>query len=209
MSEQSCGGTDPPAKPSSLLSNQYALLWDLADEMAREDGSDPVRCWTRIMDAYWLGEIPDLFNIVGWQDEPMEFPSRGMAMGTLHGTSLIDPQMLRGWRPEDYRDEVRRLVERNPSYGLAIRRADFERWRRRVLANPKRDNESALTVAIKKRLSAGEEPGVTMQWNQFCDAVRDAADGWVDRKRRKLKRGYSDKTIKRIVNQVRMDRQDK
>jgi hypothetical protein len=75
--------------------------------------------------------------------------------------------------------------------------------------NPERDNERALAAAIKKRLSAGEEPGVTVQWNQFCDAIRDAADGWADPKKTKLKRGYGDKTIKRIVAQVRMDKQDK
>ncbi len=68
--------------------------------------------------------------------------------------------------------------------------------------NPE-DNESALSAAIKKRLSAGEEPGVTEQWIHFCDAVRDAANGWVNRKERKLKRGYGDKTIKETAKRGR------
>jgi hypothetical protein len=189
MSKQSDGGTDAPAEPSSLLSNQYALLWDLADEMAKKDGTDPVRCWSQIMDAYWSGELPDLFCFIDNEavsrlpDEPMEFPSRDLAMGYLHGT-LVDPQTLRGWRPEDYRTNVRSWVERNPRFGLAIRRADFERWRVRYerSTSPARfeptvsRSSAAAPAVLKKPGRRGPEPGRVDRYGKVDRALFKAID---------------------------------
>ena len=58
-----------------------------------------------------------------------------------------------------------------------------------------------LETAIAKQLSAGKLPGTggTESWDPFCDSVRDDCDGWKDRRKRKPKRGYGDRTIKRLV----------
>jgi hypothetical protein len=74
-----------------------------------------------------------------------------------------------------------------------------------------RTRRTALETAIKTRPEASEQPGVTVQWRQFCDDVRDDADGWADRKQGKVKWGYSAKTINRIVKEQRQrpDKQDK
>ena len=52
-----------------------------------------------------------------------------------------------------------------------------------------------LVVAVKNRLNAGHRPGAggNEQWERFCDEVRK------DCGKEKADRGYSDKTIKRIV----------
>jgi hypothetical protein len=42
-------------------------------------------------------------------------------------------------------------------------------------------------------------PAKTATWDIFCERVRDLADGWVDKKNGKLKRGFDEKTIKRDV----------
>jgi hypothetical protein len=73
----------------------------------------------------------------------------------------------------------------------------------------RQSNQGALDAAIRKRLDEGEQPGLTVPWEQFCDAVLDDTNGWVDRKQRRAKRSYGDKTIKRIVKEQRRDKQDK
>jgi hypothetical protein len=47
-----------------------------------------------------------------------------------------------------------------------------------------------------------EQPGRTIQWNRFCDKVRDNCDGWKDCKNRVSKRGFGDRTIKRFVKSL-------
>jgi hypothetical protein len=42
----------------------------------------------------------------------------------------------------------------------------------------------------------------TTTWQTFCDNVRERCDGWADRKLRKLKPGYSDKTIERLAKRI-------
>jgi hypothetical protein len=58
-----------------------------------------------------------------------------------------------------------------------------------------------LETAIAKQLRTGELPGTggTVSWDRFCDSVREDCDGWKDRRKRKPKRGYGDRTIKRLV----------
>jgi hypothetical protein len=78
--------------------------------------------------------------------------------------------------------------------------AVFDGGRRRSSA-PKK--VTPLADAISKRLAANEQPGSTIQWHPFCDLVRKDCDGWADSKRKIPKRGFSDKSIQRIVRQQR------
>jgi hypothetical protein len=59
-----------------------------------------------------------------------------------------------------------------------------------------------LAEAIMHLMKA-HQPGRNMPWDVFCDTVRDNCDGWTDRKNRKPKRGFGDKTIKRFVKSLR------
>jgi hypothetical protein len=79
-------------------------------------------------------------------------------------------------------------------------RAVFDEERRR---KPPPKRVTPLEAAISKRLAAGEQPGTTIQWQPFCDSVRDDCDGWTDSKQKISKRRFSDKSIQRIVRQQR------
>src|SRR6516164_7449878 len=61
---------------------------------------------------------------------------------------------------------------------------------------PSPDIRDAATQLMKKE---GIQPGHTVSWDQFCDLVRDRCDAWKDRKSRVPKRGFSNKTINRVV----------
>jgi hypothetical protein len=191
------------------MTTTYALLWDLADGMAKQDHTKAVHCWSQIMNSYWSGELPDLFcfmDIDGWRDEPMQLPSRSMAMMYLHG-AVVEPQMLRDWRPEDYRPEVSAWVSPHPRFGLAIRRADFKRWRIRCEQDSKQEKEAlSLSAAVAARLATMGEPGSEVPWDQFCEGVRDDCKGWTNSKKEKAKRGYGDKTIRREVSKQLEDK---
>jgi len=54
-----------------------------------------------------------------------------------------------------------------------------------------------------------QQPGRTIEWQRFCDQVRDACAGWKDQTNRVPKRGFSDKTIQRYVASMRNDKLDK
>jgi hypothetical protein len=41
--------------------SSYALVWDLAEEMAKQDGKTADPCWLAIMDAFWVGKLSGLF----------------------------------------------------------------------------------------------------------------------------------------------------
>jgi hypothetical protein len=62
--------------------------------------------------------------------------------------------------------------------------------------------------AIAELLESGERPGTTISWAAFCDAVRDNAEGWVDKRNGKSKRGFGNKSIERCLRQ-QMDKTDK
>jgi hypothetical protein len=62
-----------------------------------------------------------------------------------------------------------------------------------------------LAEAIS-HLMKTHQPGRTVPWDAFCDTIRDNCDGWRDRKDRKPKRGFGDKTIKRFVKFLRSGR---
>lgn len=62
-------------------------------------------------------------------------------------------------------------------------------------------SRSTIETAISERLVSGVVPGRTISWKEFCDNVRNACNGW-DAKG-KPTRGFSDKNIQRIVNEIR------
>jgi hypothetical protein len=62
-----------------------------------------------------------------------------------------------------------------------------------------RDNE------IRRRIEAGNYPGASgtnVPWDRFNDEIRDACDGWVDRRKGLKSSGFSDKTIARAVSRL-------
>ena len=56
--------------------------------------------------------------------------------------------------------------------------------------------------AVRACMEGGMMPASTAPWNVFCERVRDLADGWIDKKRGTLKRGFDEKTIKRDVKEI-------
>jgi hypothetical protein len=73
----------------------------------------------------------------------------------------------------------------------------------RVLPASPATEVTTLGAAIASRLARGEQPGSTIQWKQFCASVRDECDGWADPEHQRPKRGFSDKTISRVVKKAR------
>jgi hypothetical protein len=60
---------------------------------------------------------------------------------------------------------------------------------------------------IRQFLLRGDDPGQNISWKEFCDAVRDAAGGWVvDKRDRRARRGFNDKAIGREVCRIRDNR---
>ena len=58
---------------------------------------------------------------------------------------------------------------------------------------------SICTVVVQLLKEDDKQPARTISWKEFCDLVRDRCGGWRDRKHGIKKRGFGDKTIKRIV----------
>jgi hypothetical protein len=56
--------------------------------------------------------------------------------------------------------------------------------------------------AVRSCIDAGMIPASTVTWDAFCEHVRDLADGWVDKKQGTIKRGFSQKQIERIVDEI-------
>jgi hypothetical protein len=203
-----------PEKPKIIPVSEhhdYALLWDLADDLAKQDAKTAEACWLAIMDAFWVGRLPALF-VFGPRKGGVpgrvltELPQRSVLALFLLGPERRFPAALRGWTLADYQKQPKPFGDnagRDVRFGLAIRRADFDRWRRGPSTHSDR---SGLAVAVKKRLDAGAQPGRTVQWTTFCGAVRDDCNGWIDRKQGTAKRGYSDKTIERIAKEVQTDK---
>ena len=57
--------------------------------------------------------------------------------------------------------------------------------------------------AVRQAIDGGMIPPSTTSWPDFCDYIRDVADGWIDRKARKPKRGFGERHIKRDVEGLR------
>jgi hypothetical protein len=57
--------------------------------------------------------------------------------------------------------------------------------------------------AVRQAIDGGMVPPSTTSWPDFCDHIRDVADGWIDRKAGKAKRGFGERHIKRDVKGLR------
>ncbi len=184
--------------------------------MANQDSQPVEGCWLAVMDAFWVGGLPALF-VFGPGGASgrklMRLPSRDVLAGLLLGRmeQVNDESaealsewvaQLRGWTLADYQklpNPFRDWFGRDPRLGLAIGRADFDRWRSRPAF---RYDHTALAVAVAKRLDDGDQPGRTVQWKTFCDAVRDDCAGWTN-----LKKGKEAKITRvsaELVRKLRM-----
>jgi hypothetical protein len=146
-------GRGPPPRIIPVTEHHdYALLWDLSDEMAKQDGKTPEASWRTILDAFWEDELPALFVFTRRRGgapgrELMALPSRDVLAGHLLGKveqvndESADPAELshwiaelHGWTLQDYQrqpEPFSTFVARDPDalFGVAIRCTDFERWR--------------------------------------------------------------------------------
>jgi hypothetical protein len=157
-----------PSPPPNLVPvehhDRYALLWDLADEMAGKDRNLVERCWLRIMDAFWSGELPTLLIFFRPQDifAPgrvlTEFDRNTLAahlLGCLARSEAMtdaDFAALLGWALADYQrqpEPFRSYFTRNPRFGLAVRRDDFERWLAKSSLPPWFEPQSAMPLKSK------------------------------------------------------------
>jgi hypothetical protein len=77
---------------------------------------------------------------------------------------------------------------------------DYRYW----LRQQKQPEElSARDTVISKLLQAGECPPDKLPWKEFCDTVRDTANGWTNNE---PSFGFSDKQIQRAVKILRTNR---
>jgi hypothetical protein len=134
----------PPQTIPVAKHRDYTLLWDLADEMAKQEARSDEACWLELMDALWGGELPALFVFVPRPAgrELMVLPSRNVLAGHLLGR--VNPTegfaKLQGWTLRDYQRDATfgGYVARDPAArsGLAFRHADFEQWAKQRKASP-------------------------------------------------------------------------
>jgi hypothetical protein len=106
-----------------------------------------------------------------------------------------------GQPPTDVHDE-------SETYGtngiIEISKHDLDCW-----LNEQEDSEASDAAtkprdqAISKRLEGGDSPPDNIGWKQFCDQIRDDADGWSDKRNGGYKKGFSPKMIMRVVKQLK------
>ena len=126
----------------SAKHHNYALAWDLAVQMARENGTAAEICFQQILAAFWSGKLCNqLFCFVRpsrsgtpGRDLVALPPRDEIAKGLLGQHRAINAKVLgelSGWTLEDYqKDNLFRdyIGRQHPTFGLAIRRVDFDRW---------------------------------------------------------------------------------
>jgi hypothetical protein len=103
---------------------------------------------------------------------------------------------IRWWTKPPWSSSLRRLY---------VNDADFWSWFDDAVgaSDPKVQKlDPKLLSAIRDQMKK-EQPGRTIQWDGFCDVIRDNCDGWKDHKTRAPKRGFGDRTIKRAVKYLR------
>ena len=127
-----------------------------------------------------------------------------------HTTSLYErlaanPELVKLFQHEKEAREAREAVNevwKKAETGLhsSINRTPVDRTAPKALTNDQ--SESPLVVAIKNR--CGDRPGEAVQWDRFCDGIRDDCHAWVGNpKNRKPGRGYSDRNIKRVYSMLK------
>jgi hypothetical protein len=140
----------------------YALLWELAEELRKQEHRSSEGCWLAIMNAFWDGELPGLYVFVKRRGavpgrELMPLPSRDVLAGHLLGRirQVNDESAgvfelsewiaeLHGWTLEDYQgmpEPFCTFAAHDVTFGFAVPRADFEQWR----AKPLKEKEETLT----------------------------------------------------------------
>ena len=137
--------SQPPPRTIPVAQHRdYTLLWDLADQLAKQAAKSDQACWLLLMDAFWRGELPALFVFVSRRAgrELMVLPSRDVLAGHLLGR--VKPierfAKLQGWRLRGYQCDpiFGGYVARDPDarFGLALQRADFDQWAKQGKASP-------------------------------------------------------------------------
>ena len=126
--------TIPPAKHKN-----YALMWDMADEMARESGKPAEACWLQLIAAFWTGKLSKkLFRFAHPKGGAVGHVLVAWASRDVLAKHLLGHQRninadafgeLAGWTLNDYQKEGEPFC-RNPSFGLAVPRTNFQRWYR-------------------------------------------------------------------------------
>jgi hypothetical protein len=192
-------GNDISAKPSPPLNlipvedhDQYALLWDLADEVAGKDRNSVERCWLRIMDAFWSGDLPALFIF----SDPKDIFAPGRTLIKLDRNTLAthllersdaitdaDFAALRDWTLANYQRQPEPFgsyFASNPRFGLAARRDDFGRWRaQRELpsspARPERQKEAHIPISGDE---AAATKALAAHLRKWPSLKRAAAKAW-------------------------------
>ena len=119
----------------------YELVWDLAGDMAARTSRTAEACWHQIIAAYWIGNLStELFCFT----RPKGSGAPGRALFALPSRDVLAEHLLgheraintsalaelSGWGLNDYQkhEPFRFYVARDPRFGLALRRTDFERW---------------------------------------------------------------------------------
>jgi hypothetical protein len=130
-----------------------------------------------------------------------EFPKRGSWEDILVWDGL--PQRLCIRLPSD---ERKGNLQYPHAYLLLTDAVRLGIWRASELPQAKQQSEThdpLLVAAVENRLEAEHRPGKggNEQWDKFCDEVRKSCG------KKATDRGYSDKTIKRIVDAL--NEQDK
>jgi hypothetical protein len=134
----------PPQTIPVAKHRDYTLLWDLADQMAKQAAKSDEACWLELMDAFWRGELPALFAFVPRLAERklMKLPSRDVL--ARHFLGRVKPierfAKLQGWTLRNCQsDEIfGEYVARDPAarFGLTLQRADFDQWAKQGKASP-------------------------------------------------------------------------
>jgi hypothetical protein len=161
----------------------YALLWDLAEQMAGQDGKTAESCWGAIINAFWDGELPALFVFVRRRlgRELMRLPPRDVLAGHLLGrvahvnhesaSTLLYEWIaeLRGWALQDYQQQPEPFcgfVARDTHVGLAIPSADFDQWRGKRLHKPQGRTLSEQSMVRTRKRRYGPQPGTLRRYEK-------------------------------------------
>lgn len=192
----------PPGTQSTAL--DLALIWTLADELAKERGGEPEQRFLDILDALWAGplrgsEIVARYYLVGKEAPTLSVWTRDMLAEYMTPTGdtpsiegFVGRRMAfyRGlprshWKTE--RDPVtkgeteftRNLFDRDPEgrVGLAIRRTDFERWKNAPTPRARDRHPEYLTILQHARAWLRACPNSPISSEELAaDMVRQARD---------------------------------
>jgi hypothetical protein len=172
--------------------DKFKLLWELADDVAKQDGGTPENSWLRLMDAFWRGELPTLFCFTrrkgGLEGRNlMQLPAREIIAGHLRDSrDRGDHDELLGWTVQDYQrhEPFASYVTRHPRFGLAIPLQDFTRLRENMLSvsvvaplNPRRN--LATAAKSEQRPRRGPAPGTVDRYGDADRALFSEMEGQI------------------------------